>query len=817
MARLHRELMRLLVADVVAGRLPAGGRLPGEVELARRFGVSRCVMRETLRALEERGLVSVRHGSGTTVNRPERWDLFDPDVLATILAGAHSRELLGQCLECRRVLEVEAAGLAAERACERRLDAAADALEAMERALARAPSEAAERRFREGEAAFQRTLAAASGNLALSGLLGPIRVALLLAGEPRMRPRQRLEQALAEHRRIFDAVLARDPAGARAGMEEHLGTAARALAERAGSGGSEPGAGDGLGAAEGLHPVDNISYNIMTECLGEDTEVERMSRTEEPEARAARADGLTRQAFLMRSAGGLVAGSSLAAFLAACGGSSNSQGGVATNAAPQGSPPAHATGSLGVALAGDPGSIDPTLGFSLAELAVIDNMYEGLVTFDAHEQLAPGLATAWRVSDDAREWTFELRDGVTFHDGAPFDASAVKRSLEYYGRRTSGYAFAVGAIASIDAADPRVVKVRYKDPFPDLARNCTLMRILSPKLLAGPDAAVERRVATSPSGTGPFRFGMRQQGQSIALRANEAYWGKGPYVQTLQFRVVPQESARVAALQAGDVDLVMQVAPLNARTLGHGGGKVRAAESRTWTTVGLSTNTTLKPFDDVRVRQALAYAVDRQSIVDKVLLGQARVNDSALPPGVYGYRPAAVAYPFDAGKARALLRQAGAEGASLSVGVSSEAVLGNEIGQAIVAQLSAAGFKAKLSVLDNATYVKDLFDPKPKNAVHYIELGWVNGGPLHLALGSFSAPTHFDDKRFTALVAKMGAVKDGPVRLKAIGDAIDLLAQKLPVVPLWVPSRIDAFESDLQGYAVPEDVFPLFGDVYRAA
>src|SRR5689334_8991213 len=114
--RLHREAMLQYVADIVDGRLLPGDALPREVAVAERFGISRGVARECLRALEERGLATVKHGSATTVNPREDWDLFDPDVIAASLAGSAAVELLGEYLECRRIVEIDAAGLAAERA-----------------------------------------------------------------------------------------------------------------------------------------------------------------------------------------------------------------------------------------------------------------------------------------------------------------------------------------------------------------------------------------------------------------------------------------------------------------------------------------------------------------------------------------------------------------------------------------------------------------------------------------------------------------------------------------------------------------------------
>jgi GntR family transcriptional repressor for pyruvate dehydrogenase complex len=114
MARKHRDVMRLLIAEIVSGRRAVGDMLPKEVDLAHEFEVSRGVARETIRALEERGLIEVRHGKGASVNEPDRWDVFDPDVLAATLESGSSGDVLAEYVECRRVLEVEAAGLAGD-------------------------------------------------------------------------------------------------------------------------------------------------------------------------------------------------------------------------------------------------------------------------------------------------------------------------------------------------------------------------------------------------------------------------------------------------------------------------------------------------------------------------------------------------------------------------------------------------------------------------------------------------------------------------------------------------------------------------------
>jgi DNA-binding FadR family transcriptional regulator len=169
MARKHRDVMRILTADIVSGARAAGQMLPREVDLAEEFDVSRGVARETIRAMEERGLIAVKHGKGATVNRPEHWDVFDPDVLAATLQTERGSEVLAEYLECRRILEVEAAGIAAQRATSKDVGRLEKALERMEETAARPHSQAVEERFHEADIAFHQALIAATGNRGATG------------------------------------------------------------------------------------------------------------------------------------------------------------------------------------------------------------------------------------------------------------------------------------------------------------------------------------------------------------------------------------------------------------------------------------------------------------------------------------------------------------------------------------------------------------------------------------------------------------------------------------------------------------------------
>jgi GntR family transcriptional repressor for pyruvate dehydrogenase complex len=231
--RLHREAMASYVADIVGGRLAPGDALPREIDVAERFEISRGVARETLRALEERGLATVRHGTATTVNPREDWDLFDADVIAASLAGPGAVALLAEYLECRRIVETEAAGLAAERAGEVELARLEQAFAAMTDAAVVRSARDQEAAFHRADVAFHTALVEGTGNLALLALVRRVDEALLAARYPLARPAYRRSRALPEHQAILDAVRAGDGDGARAAMRAHLDTVEQYLHEHA--------------------------------------------------------------------------------------------------------------------------------------------------------------------------------------------------------------------------------------------------------------------------------------------------------------------------------------------------------------------------------------------------------------------------------------------------------------------------------------------------------------------------------------------------------------------------------------------------------
>jgi DNA-binding FadR family transcriptional regulator len=236
--RLHRLIVTALIEEIAGGELEPGELLPREQDVASHFQLSRGITREAIRALEERGMVSVKHGRGATVNPPADWDLLHPDVLAGLLAGPRADDVLAAAIECRLIVETEAAALAAERSGEEDRAALVKSLESMTHAAQRRRlTPLAEQAYREGELNFHRALVRASRNAALARLAEPLQRAVQMAQPPRWGGRAALKRGIAERERILQAVEQRDADEARNAMREHLASLADELQE-----GARPGA-----------------------------------------------------------------------------------------------------------------------------------------------------------------------------------------------------------------------------------------------------------------------------------------------------------------------------------------------------------------------------------------------------------------------------------------------------------------------------------------------------------------------------------------------------------------------------------------------
>ena len=315
-------------------------------------------------------------------------------------------------------------------------------------------------------------------------------------------------------------------------------------------------------------------------------------------------------------------------------------------------PTSKRSGTLVFALNSAPATIDPALANELASSATLYTIYDSLCQFDrSYKTLQPSLAVSWTSNADDTEWVFNLRPNVKFHDGTPFNSTTVRESILHF--VAAGYGSLYGSIKTIDDSYPHVLKISLSQPSPDLALNQCFARVMSPKLLA------EKGTLNNAVGTGAFQLVSWKPASQIVVAANPNYWGSPePYLDGIKFSVVGNETARVDGLISGGLDVIEQVDPHDLSLL-LGAPKVRLSGAPAWTEICLLNVCTQAPTNDVRVRQAVAYGIDRDALVRDVLLGQGTVATSPIPQGCYGHVTPSTGYEYSPSTARRLLKEAG--------------------------------------------------------------------------------------------------------------------------------------------------------------
>lgn len=392
---------------------------------------------------------------------------------------------------------------------------------------------------------------------------------------------------------------------------------------------------------------------------------------------------------------GLLA-AALCAALSACGGDGNPSGSQSAG----GNGPAD---SITVGISQDlDESLDPHLTVSAGTREVMFNVFEGLVKPTPDGDLIDAVAERHEVSADGTVYTFTLRDGVMFHNGAAVTADDVVWSIRRcadVGEGKKPLVEAFSDIRSVEAADEKTVVI-------------TLNTAESEFLAALTTAILPKdydRQATAPVGTGPFRFVSRAAGDSISLERFDGYWGDKPALKTVTFQIFESGDALVLALQSGAVDLCAHLTPTQAAQLGKDFQILNGAMNLVQ---ALYLNNEVKPLDDVRVRRALCYAVDKGQIVDLVTDGTGKALGSSMYPAFAKYFDDTLTdyYVQDTEKAKALLAEAGYPGGfDLTITVPSNYQPHVDTAQVLVEQLKAVGVNAKIELVDWGTWVSRVY------------------------------------------------------------------------------------------------------------
>lgn len=370
-----------------------------------------------------------------------------------------------------------------------------------------------------------------------------------------------------------------------------------------------------------------------------------------------------------------------------------------------------------------PVSFDPQKDVGIPSLMVNANIYDTLLQRDSALHIGPALAESWRRVDNVT-WELKLRKGVVYQNGEPFDAADAKYSLDRVidPAQKSAQRGWINTVSSVSVVDNQTLRLTTSSPDPALLARLTLIFMVPQKYTERVGAA---GLAAHPVGTGPYEVGQWVRGDYVDLDANPTYWGTKPQVEHARFRAIPDAAARIAALESKSVQIITDLPPDYIQPIKTRAGlKVESVLSARVLFIGL-VNTKPGPLQDVRVRQAINYAVDVNGIIKNLLLGNGEcigdVNGHLLR--LLGDSYKSTPYPYDPKKAKQLLTEAGfPNGFSIDLDTPSGRYLGDrDIAQVVASQLGAVGIKVNVKVNEWGAYSQKF---TTHNTAPMYLLGW---------------------------------------------------------------------------------------------
>jgi peptide/nickel transport system substrate-binding protein len=452
-----------------------------------------------------------------------------------------------------------------------------------------------------------------------------------------------------------------------------------------------------------------------------------------------------------------------------------------------------------------PVGLDPALTTAFASIAIYEQLYSSLLTLEyATNKVKPDLATSWKNVDD-RTVEFSLRQGVKFHSGREVTADDVKYTID----RLTDPNVAVplrsylGPGATAEVVDKYTVRVKNSDPYAPLASVLADRR---------PTAIVDRDIvqkngslANWDGGSGPFKLVEYTPDVRVVLERNGDYYEKDlPILDRIEFHIIPDENARIAAIRAGEVDLTVVKDPKLVKTM-RGDSNIVINEVPSFWRSGSAFNLAHKPLDDVRVRQAISYGVDRQELINTILLGDGAVT-GVIPPGETTWAIPATPdnypdYAYNPTKAQQLLKDAGAEGLKISIAASPAYAPDIPSAQVMQAQLKKIGIDLSIQQLEFAALLKNQttgdFDmslsfntnrPDPDTYISPARSG------VSANVGKYS------NAQMDQLIDQGRATTDLEARKKVYADAQKLFASEVPILFTYVIKNYEPTRPRVKGY-----------------
>jgi peptide/nickel transport system substrate-binding protein len=538
----------------------------------------------------------------------------------------------------------------------------------------------------------------------------------------------------------------------------------------------------------------------------------------------------------------------LALGIAGCGGDDDEAEPSDTGAATEEDGEAASGGTLVFAGAADPVALDGALVSDGESLRVIQQIFETLVALEpGGTEPVPGLAESWEPNEDGTEWTFQIRPDVTFHDGDPLTAEAVcanfdrwynfkgplqNPSASYYWQVAFGGfatqdnpdAPAESLYESCEATDELTAVINLTKPsatfIPALAQGS--FGIASPAALTEFEADAgtvdadgvfqpEGTFGTEhPIGTGPFKFESWTRGDSLTIVRNDDYWGEKALLDSVIFRPIADNAARLQALQAGDIQGYDLVEPQDIETIA-ADSNLQVIDRPPFNVAYVGFNVGTPPLDDIAVRQAIAYGLDRQSVVDKFYAGRAEVAHQFMPPEVEGYADSVTEYEFDPERSKQILQDAG-----YTLPVKLDFWYPTDVSrpympdpkrnfEAFAASLNESGFEV---VPHSAPWSPDYLGQANEGKLPVFLLGWTGDygdadnfvGTFFQTPGAQFGTIKAPNQEVHDLLAAAEAETDQATRVGMYQEANQLISDWLPGVPYAHSSPALAFAANVQGF-----------------
>lgn len=473
-------------------------------------------------------------------------------------------------------------------------------------------------------------------------------------------------------------------------------------------------------------------------------------------------------------------------------------------------------GTLDVGFMSDLRTLNPLMSTQWSERQILFLIYDTLIGVNPDFSLAPALAESWEFEDGGKRVVLHLREGVTFHDGTPFDAEAVKWNLETRLDPDAGSSqrrLLEGVVASVEVVDPATVAINMEIPYPPL------LALLSDRagLMASPTAAEKfgEDFGSNPVGTGPFVFEDWTRGSSLTVTRNPDFWEEGmPYLDEVEFHDIPSNVVGIQRMSIGELDYVGQLTPLDTK-LAEASPDIKLVKDQGGRWYSLQWRWDAEPYSNPELRRAVAHALNRDRLNEILWEGQGQISDGFTPDGLW-WTPAEIAhYEYDPDKAREILAEAGLEGTTLRLAAPSGDAL-RRFAELAKEDLDAVGLNVELApVPQSEFYAKTV-----AGEIRFTPMRWTQrADPDGLIQYLFSSEgtansTGYSNPEVDAWIDEARVTTDQGRRTELYNQIQKQISQDLPYMPVGFSSEFAALRKEVEGFTPMPDQIPRFRTVW---